>query len=109
MFRELTEVPPGVIGFELSGTIHADDYRSVLVPALERAAAAGEVRIVLVIQEFRGMTGTAGLGGPQGRLRPLREVEAHRARDGRPVGLAPHRVVRLVDARRDARLLDGRA
>lgn len=59
MLVELTDVPQGVIGFELSGTIRAEDYRAVLVPAIERAVAAGELRIVLVIPKFSGMTGNA--------------------------------------------------
>jgi hypothetical protein len=56
---ELSDLPAGVIGFETSGTLHAEDYRDVLLPAIERAAAAGEVRVVIVIGSFDGMTPSA--------------------------------------------------
>jgi len=59
MIKELADLPPGVIGFEVGGTIHTDDYRDVVLPAVQRAAAAGEIRFVIVIPEFHGMTGGA--------------------------------------------------
>ena len=59
MIKELDGMPAGVIGFEATGMLRAEDYRDVVLPALERAAAAGEVRFVVVIPEFRGMSGGA--------------------------------------------------
>ena len=59
MIKELSDLPSGVIGFEVAGEIKAEDYRDVVLPALERAAAAGEVRFVVVIPEFHGMSGGA--------------------------------------------------
>ena len=59
MIKELTGLPAGVIGFEVADTIKAEDYRDVVLPALERAAASGEVRFVIVIPEFHGMSGGA--------------------------------------------------
>ena len=59
MIKELTDMPAGVIGFEASGKLRAEDYRDVILPALERASASGEVRFVIVIPEFRGMSGGA--------------------------------------------------
>jgi SpoIIAA-like len=59
MIKELSDLPAGVIGFEVSGTVRAEDYRDVIVPALQRAAAAGEVRFLVVIPEFHGMSGGA--------------------------------------------------
>jgi len=59
MITELSDMPAGVIGFEATGTLRAEDYRDVVLPALERAAAGGEVRFVVVIPEFRGMSGGA--------------------------------------------------
>ena len=35
-------MPPGVIGFEAAGKLKAEDYRDVVLPALEEAAASGE-------------------------------------------------------------------
>ena len=57
--KELSGLPAGVIGFETTGKLRAEDYRDVVLPALERAAAAGEVRFVVVIPEFQGMSGGA--------------------------------------------------
>jgi hypothetical protein len=59
VIKELSDLPPGVIGFEATGTLSAEDYRDVILPALERASASGEVRFVIVIPEFHGMSGGA--------------------------------------------------
>ena len=59
MIKELSDMPAGVIGFEATGKLRAEDYRDVVLPALERASAAGEVRFVVVIPEFGGMSGGA--------------------------------------------------
>src|SRR5579863_961426 len=59
MIKELGEMPPGVIGFEAGGKLKAEDYRDVVLPALERAAEKGEVRFVIVMDDFDGMTGGA--------------------------------------------------
>ena len=59
MIKELDGMPAGVIGFEATGMLRAEDYRDVVLPALERAAAAGDIRFVIVIPEFRGMSGGA--------------------------------------------------
>jgi len=59
MIQELSDLPEGVIGFEASGKIRAEDYRDVVLPALERAAATGEVRFVMVMRDFDGMSGGA--------------------------------------------------
>src|SRR5262249_51450216 len=42
-----------------SGKIRAEDYRDVVLPTLERAAATGEVRFVMVMRDFDGMSGGA--------------------------------------------------
>lgn len=59
MIKALTDLPAGVIGFEVEGKIHGEDYRDVVLPALERAAKTGEVRFVIVMPEFAGITGGA--------------------------------------------------
>jgi hypothetical protein len=57
MIEPLTGLPDGVIGFEAKGEIHADDYRTVLLPAVDALIAKGEkVRIVLVFPEFGGLS-----------------------------------------------------
>jgi enoyl-CoA hydratase/carnithine racemase len=59
VIKELTDLPSGVIGFETAGKLHAEDYRDVLLPAVERAAAEGDVRCVIVIGEFEGLSAGA--------------------------------------------------
>jgi hypothetical protein len=59
MIKELEDLPAGVIGFEVTDKVRAEDYRDVVLPALARAAAGGEVRFVVVIPEFQGMSGSA--------------------------------------------------
>jgi hypothetical protein len=48
-----------VVGFEASGKLAAEDYRDVILPALEQAADTGEVRFLIVMRDFDGMTGGA--------------------------------------------------
>ncbi len=59
MIAELEGLPQGVIGFEASGKIAAEDYRDVILPALEEAAKTGDVRFLIVMRDFDGMTGGA--------------------------------------------------
>jgi hypothetical protein len=59
MIKKLDDLPSGVIGFEVEGKLQAEDYRDVVLPALEQAARAGEVRFVIVMPEFHGMTAGA--------------------------------------------------
>ena len=59
MITELSGLPDGVIGFEASGRIAAEDYRDVVLPALERAAEAGDVRFVTIMSDFDGTSGGA--------------------------------------------------
>jgi hypothetical protein len=59
MLNQIPGLPSGVIGFEASGKLTAEDYRDVLLPALQAGAEAGEVRVVIVIPEFEGFSGGA--------------------------------------------------
>lgn len=59
MIKPLDDLPDGVIGFETSGQLEARDYRDVLIPAIEQAAERGRVRVVVVIDQFGGLSGGA--------------------------------------------------
>ena len=60
MLKTMTGLPEGVIGFEGDGELRADDYRNVLLPAVEAVIKRGEkVRIVLVFERFDGLSGGA--------------------------------------------------
>jgi hypothetical protein len=52
---EIRDLPEGVIGFEVTGTLDAQDYRETLGPAVAKAAADGAIRMVLVIPTFEGI------------------------------------------------------
>ncbi|GAA3047453.1 hypothetical protein GCM10017562_06710 [Streptomyces roseofulvus] len=59
MIKKLEGMPAGVIGFEASGKLSAEDYRDTVLPALVEAAGAGEVRFLIVVRDFDGMSGGA--------------------------------------------------
>ena len=60
MLKTMTGLPEGVIGFEADGELRADDYRDVLLPAVEAVIKRGEkVRIVLMFERFDGLSGGA--------------------------------------------------
>jgi hypothetical protein len=56
MLNQITDLPAGVIGFEVAGQLRAEDYRDILLPAVEKAAEAGEVRVLIVIPKFDGFS-----------------------------------------------------
>src|SRR6516162_4699657 len=59
MIKQLTDLPTGVIGFEVDGKIAAEDYRDVVLPAVEEAAKSGEIRFLMVMRDFDGISGGA--------------------------------------------------
>lgn len=59
LIKESTDLPSGVIGFETAGKLHAEEYRDVLLPAIERTAAEGDVRCVIVVDDFEGLSAGA--------------------------------------------------
>jgi hypothetical protein len=61
MIKALENMPPNVIGLEAVGEVHSDDYKNVLVPAVEAAIDAGhKVRMVYVCgDQFDGFSAGA--------------------------------------------------
>ena len=59
MLKMLGDMPPGVICFEASGKLQAEDYQDVVLPALARAGEAGDIRFLIVIHDFDGISGGA--------------------------------------------------
>jgi hypothetical protein len=57
MIRVIGQMPDGVLGVEATGKLSAEDYATVLAPALAAATeGGGKIRIVLVFGgEFEGM------------------------------------------------------
>ena len=99
MIKELSDLPAGVVGFEATGTLKAEDYRDVVLPALEQAFASGEVRFVIVMPEFHGMTGGALWQDLKVGVEHIRAWEAHRPGHRHRLDASPDRVVRLDDPR----------
>ena len=61
MLEIMHDLPDRVLGIRASGQVTAEDYRTVLVPAVEaKLASAKKLRLLYVLgEEFEGMTGTA--------------------------------------------------
>jgi hypothetical protein len=58
MLDVLADLPANVIGFEVTGKLTAEDFRDIMLPALDKASD-DEIRIVIVIPSYRGVTGGA--------------------------------------------------
>jgi hypothetical protein len=54
MVNELSDFPPGVIGFEVTGKVQAEDFRDVVLPIFQSAAKRGKFRPFVVVPEFEG-------------------------------------------------------
>jgi hypothetical protein len=59
VMSQLEGLPTRVTGFEATGKIAAEDYRDVVLPALKQAAQSGDVRFLIVMREFDGISGGA--------------------------------------------------
>ena len=60
MLRMIEGLPANVVGVEAVGKVEADDYRTVLDPAVEAAAAHGKVRLLMVLgDEYDGYSAGA--------------------------------------------------
>jgi hypothetical protein len=63
VIERIPDLPAGVIGFEGVGKVGADDYRDVLIPAVESALEASDkIRLLYVLGErFDGVSAGAAL------------------------------------------------
>lgn len=61
MLEPLPDTPDGSLGFEAVGQVVSDDYRDVLVPAVDAALAEhGRVRLIYLLGDrFEGYSGGA--------------------------------------------------
>ena len=74
----IPDLPPGTIGFEVSGKLEAEDYRDTLLPVLQKAAADGEIRGCHRDAGVRGLLGWGLLAGHEDGDRHVALVEADR-------------------------------
>lgn len=56
MITQLHGLPDGVIGFEASGEVTAEDYRTVMVPVAAAALERGGLRLLYVVGEHTKFT-----------------------------------------------------
>lgn len=62
MLQIIEDLPENVLGLSASGTVTADEYGSVLIPAVNEATADGEARVLLVFgDDFEGYEAEAAL------------------------------------------------
>jgi hypothetical protein len=59
MIETMPDLPAGVIGFRVTGKLVAADYTDTMLPLVAEAAKGGRIRLVLCIEQFDGITGTA--------------------------------------------------
>lgn len=59
MIERLTDLPPGTVGFRVTGDIEREDYENVLTPELERALKAGPLRTLYLIEALDEIEPTA--------------------------------------------------
>ncbi len=55
MIERLTDMPPGTLGFRVTGEVEREDYDNVLTPELQRALDAGPLRTLYVIETLDEM------------------------------------------------------
>ena len=62
MLERIADLPDAVVGINATGEVTADDYKNVLVPAVEAALARGDkVRLLYVLaDDVKGLGYTAG-------------------------------------------------
>lgn len=62
MIEIIPDLPDGVLGLIASGTVTAEDYESILIPAVNEATASGRARVLLVFGDgFEGYSADAAL------------------------------------------------
>jgi hypothetical protein len=55
MIERIEDVPDGVTALRASGELTKDDYTGGIEPALAAAEAAGEIRLLFVLESFDGL------------------------------------------------------
>jgi hypothetical protein len=55
MIERIEYMPAGMLGLRAGGKLTREDYKEVLEPALEEAAASGSIRLLFVLADFSGV------------------------------------------------------
>ena len=90
MIEPIEDMPQGTIVLRASRKLSLEDYRDVLEPALSHAVQSGELRLVFVLTDFKGLEPGAWIEDGKDRTeslgaRPL-SLEAIRAGHRHRVG-----------------------
>ena len=60
MINVISDLPDNVLGLTASGAVTADDYKTVLVPALEeKLSKQNKIRLLYATENLSGFTGGA--------------------------------------------------
>jgi hypothetical protein len=61
MFDVIADLPDGVVGVSISGTIDSEDYETTLIPLIDAAVERFDMVAMLLVfgEEFRGYTAAA--------------------------------------------------
>jgi hypothetical protein len=85
LIERIDDMPPGAIGFRVTGELTDSDYADALAPALREAAGTGDVRLLLAAD--KGFD----LGTLKSRFEELRndpELDLGHSKDWRRVAIA---------------------
>jgi hypothetical protein len=106
MIKVLSRMPAGVLGLEAIDDVEEEDYRNVVVPAVNAAIAEhGKVRLVYVLgPEFDEYEEDAAWGGPEARCPSPGVVRADRNCDRRALGRPDDQNLQRSVARTSARV-----
>jgi hypothetical protein len=69
MIERIEDMPSGAIGLRAAGTLSKSDYREVLEPILNEAAATDDLRLMFVLTDFDGLEPGAWLEDAKTGLR----------------------------------------
>ena len=80
MFKQISDMPPGTIGFEAVGEIDDDDFDEVVAPVLRQQMADGrKVRLLYPARAAAPrIRGRCGAGGAEIRSTPRHRIRARR-------------------------------
>jgi hypothetical protein len=59
MVERIEDMPAGTLGFRVDGDVEREDYDELLVPELQKALAAGELRTLYLIEDLDDVEGGA--------------------------------------------------
>lgn len=59
MIERIDGMPPGTVGLRAAGKLSKEDYTEVLEPALREGVESGELRLLFLLTDFKGLEPSA--------------------------------------------------